>query len=101
MDRLQGERWAQRLIEGEAPMRPEPVDPCPADRGWQHELIEQLQPMVRVDESPDIVVGGFAEDLLVHPTPIRLVRHLTNDHWLAPLNMQWQLDPPVDGPTRT
>ena len=44
----------------------EPVDPCPTDRGWQHELVEHVQQLVGVDESSDIVVGAFAEDLLVH-----------------------------------
>ena len=78
----------------------EPVDPCPADRGWQHELVVHLQQIVKVDESPDIVVGAFAEDLLVHPTPIRSACHVIRDNRPAPPNMQWQLNPPVDASTR-
>jgi hypothetical protein len=78
----------------------EPVDPCPTDRGWQHKLVEHVQQIVGVDESSDIVVGSLAEDLLVDPRPIRSIRHVIHDNGLAPPNMQRQLDPPVDAPTR-
>ncbi len=78
----------------------EPVDPCPADRGWQHELVEDVQQLVGVDEPPDIVVGAFAEDLLVHPRPIRSVRHVIGDNGLPPPNMQRQLHSPVDASAR-
>jgi hypothetical protein len=78
----------------------EPVDPCPTDRGWQHELVEHVQQLVGVDESSDIVVGAFAEDLLVDPGTIRSVSHVINDSGLTPPDMQRQLDSPVDASSR-
>jgi len=78
----------------------EPVDPCPTDRGWQHELVEHVQQLVGVDESSDIVVGAFAEDLLVHPRTIRSVCHVVEDDGLTPPDVQRQLDSPVDASIR-
>ena len=78
----------------------EPVDPCPTDSGRQHELVEHVQQLVGVDKSSDIVVGAFAEYLLVDPGPIRSVRHVIDDDGLTPPNMQRQFDSPVDAPAR-
>lgn len=44
----------------------EPVGPCPANRRWQHKLVEHVQQLLGVDESSDVVLGAFAEGLLAH-----------------------------------
>ena len=44
----------------------EPVGPCPANTGWQHEVVKHVQEIVGVDKPSDIIPGAFAADLLVH-----------------------------------
>jgi hypothetical protein len=81
-----GERESPRLLPGrrrsQQPaaaagsalwMAPEPAGPGAPNRGWQHELVEELAQLLGLDVEAHVLLGAFSQDLLVDAGTVRAV----------------------------
>jgi hypothetical protein len=68
-----------------------PCRPSVSDCGWKHEIVEEIDQHVDVNEVPDVVFGSLTQYLLVHASTVVAAREIVRKKGLGPADMKWQV----------
>lgn len=77
-------------LELDGPLAPEPTGPRATNRRRQNEFVPWVAQLVDFYEEPDVLLGPFSENLLVHTDTVRPNSEVVAHSGLAPANVKRQ-----------
>jgi len=66
--------------------------PRPASPWGQHQFVDEPDELVNIDVESNVVLGAFAQNLLIDTDAVGSLPEVVGDRRIAPSNMERQLD---------
>ena len=77
--------------EGDTAVTSQPVRPCLAHMAGQNNDVPQIDQVVHINETPNVVFITLSKHLFVHAGALPAISQVVSARRAAPANMQWQL----------